>query len=168
MSTNTHYEKKRVQVMGHTMAYVEVGQGDPIVFLHGNPTSSYLWRNIIPHLEDLGRCIAPDLIGMGDSDRLESSGPERYRFVEHRQYLDQLIEALGVRQNVTFVIHDWGSALGFDWGNRHRDTVEGFAYMEAIVRPLTWAEFPESARTVFQGFRSPISSGCGETLCLQS
>ena len=163
MSANTPYEKKRAQVLGHTMAYVEIGQGDPIVFLHGNPTSSYLWRNIMPHLEDLGRCIAPDLIGMGDSDRLESSGPGSYRFVEHRQYLDGLLEALDVRQNVTFVIHDWGSALGFDWSNRHRDAVKGFAYMEAIVQPLTWAEFPEAARQVFQGFRSPA----GEDMVLE-
>lgn len=163
MSASTPYEKKRAQVLGHTMAYVEAGQGDPIVLLHGNPTSSYLWRNIMPHLEGLGRCLAPDLIGMGDSDRLEPSGPERYRFVEHRQYLDALLEALDVHQNVTFVVHDWGSALGFDWGNRHRDAVRGFVYMEAIVRPLTWAEWPEAARQVFQGFRSPA----GESMILE-
>ena len=117
------------------MAYVETGTGDPIVFLHGNPTSTDLWRNIIPHLEGLGRCIAPDLIGMGDSDKLDSSGPERYRFVEHREYLDELLATLGVTENVLFVVHDWGSALGFDWSNRHRESVRGIAYMEAIVRP---------------------------------
>ena len=144
------------------MAYVEVGQGAPIVFLHGNPTSSYLWRNIIPYLQGLGRCIAPDLIGMGDSDKLLPSGPESYRFVDHRQYLDALLDVLNVRQNVTFVVHDWGSALGFDWGNRHRDAVKGFAYMESIVRPLTWAEWPEAARRVFQGLRSSV----GESLVL--
>jgi haloalkane dehalogenase len=164
MSTNTPYKKKRVQVLGHSMAYVEAGQGDPIVFLHGNPTSSYLWRNIMPHVEDLGRCIAPDLIGMGDSDRLEPSGPDRYRFVEHRQYLDGLFEAIDVRRNATFVIHDWGSALAFDWGNRNRDAVKGFAYMEAIVKPLTWDEFPEAARELFQGFRSPT----GEQMILEN
>ena len=161
--SETRYEKKRVQVLGHTMAYVEVGQGDPIVFLHGNPTSSYLWRHIMPHVEALGRCIAPDLIGMGDSDKLAPSGSERYRLVEHREYLDALLDALEVRHNVTFVIHDWGSALGFDWGNRHREAVKGFAYMEAIVRPLTWEEFPEAAREVFQGFRS----AAGETMILE-
>ena len=161
--SETRYEKKRLQVLGHTMAYVEVGQGDPIVFLHGNPTSSYLWRHIMPHVEALGRCIAPDLIGMGDSDKLAPSGPERYRLVEHREYLDALLDALEVRHNVTFVIHDWGSALGFDWGNRHREAVKGFAYMEAIVRPLTWEEFPEAAREVFQGFRS----AAGETMILE-
>jgi haloalkane dehalogenase len=156
------YTKKRARVLGREMAYVEVGSGDPIVFLHGNPTSSYLWRNVIPHLEGRGRCIAPDLIGMGDSDKLEPSGPERYRFVEHRQYLDALLEALGVRERVTLVIHDWGSALGFDWANRHRDAVLGIAYMEAIVRPLEWSEWPDNARGIFQAFRSPA----GEELIL--
>ncbi len=157
------YAKRRVQVLGHTMAYVDVGEGDPIVLLHGNPTSSYLWRNIIPHLEGLGRCIAPDLIGMGDSDKLEPSGPTRYRFVEHRAYLNALLDILEVQDSVTFVVHDWGSALGFDWGNHHRDAVKGFVYMEAIVQPLTWAAWPEAARRVFQGFRSPA----GEAMVLE-
>jgi haloalkane dehalogenase len=129
------YEKRRRPVLGSEMAYVEVGEGDPIVFLHGNPTSSYLWRNVIPHLQPLGRCVAPDLIGMGDSDKLADSGPGSYRFVEHRRYLDGLLEALDVRERVTLVVHDWGSALGFDWANRHRDAVKGIAFMEAIVAP---------------------------------
>jgi haloalkane dehalogenase len=120
------------------MAYIEVGEGDPIVLLHGNPTSSYLWRNVLPYLQPRGRCIAPDLIGMGDSDKLPDSGRGSYRFVEHRRYLDALLEALDVRERVTFVIHDWGSALGFDWANRHREAVKGIAYMEAIVRPQSW------------------------------
>lgn len=137
------------------MAYVEVGEGDPIVFLHGNPTSSYLWRNVMPHVEGLGRLVVPDLIGMGDSDKLEESGPERYRFVEHRAFLDQLLEALGVSSNVTFVVHDWGSALGFDWANRHRDQVKGIAFMEAVVQPLTWEDWPGRVRSLFQKFRSP-------------
>jgi len=145
------------------MAYVEVGTGSPIVFLHGNPTSSYLWRDVIPHLADQGRCIAPDLIGMGDSDKLESSGPDRYRFVEHREHLDALLDALGVRDDVTLVIHDWGSALGFDWARRHAQGVRGIAYMEAIVQPVTWAEWPEAARGIFQGFRSPA----GEEMVLE-
>ena len=132
------YEKQRRQILGREMAYVEVGEGDPIVLLHGNPTSSYLWRNVMPHLQPLGRCIAPDLIGMGDSDKLPDSGPGSYRFVEHRRYLDALLEALGVRERVTLVVHDWGSALGFDWANRHREAVKGIAYMEAIVRPQAW------------------------------
>src|SRR5499433_457794 len=132
------YQKQRRRVLGREMAYVEVGEGDPIVLLHGNPTSSYLWRNVLPHLQPLGRCIAPDLIGMGDSDKLPDSGPGSYRFVEHRRYLDALLESLDVRQRVTFVVHDWGSALGFDWANRHRHAVRGIAYMEAIVRPQGW------------------------------
>jgi haloalkane dehalogenase len=129
------YNKQRRLVLGSEMAYVEVGEGDPIVLLHGNPTSSYLWRNVLPHLQPLGRCIAPDLTGMGDSDKLPDSGPGSYRFVEHRRYLDALLEALDVREWVTFVIHDWGSALGFDWANRHREAVKGIAFMEAIVAP---------------------------------
>jgi haloalkane dehalogenase len=145
------------------LAYVDVGQGDPIVLLHGNPTSSYIWRNIIPYLQGLGRCIAPDLIGMGDSEKLPISGPTSYTFVEHRRYVDALLEQLGVTERVTFVIHDWGSALGFDWANRHRDAVKGLAYMEALVRPQTWAEFSPQARTIFEGFRSPA----GERIVLE-
>src|ERR1700704_6621427 len=129
------YKKQRRRVLGSEMAYVEVGEGDPIILLHGNPTSSYLWRNVLPHLEPLGRCIAPDLLGMGDSDKLPDSGPGSYRFVEHRRYLDGLLDALNVRERVTFVVHDWGSALGFDWANRHREAVKGIAFMEAIVAP---------------------------------
>lgn len=147
--------KKTVSVNGKTMSYVEMGEGDPIIFQHGNPTSSYLWRNIMPHLADQGRCIAIDLIGMGDSDKLEDSGPDRYTLLEHRDHFDGALDALGVTSNVTFVIHDWGSALGFDWANRHRDSVIGIAYMEGIVRPVSWDDWPEAARGVFQGFRSP-------------
>jgi haloalkane dehalogenase len=135
ISTVLPYKKRRAQVLDREMAYIEAGQGDPIVFLHGNPTSSYLWRNIIPHLERLGRCIAPDLIGMGDSEKLPDSGPNSYRFVEHRRYLDTLLEALNVRERVTLVLHDWGSGLGFDWANRHRNAVKGMAFMEAITGP---------------------------------
>ena len=145
------------------MAYVEVGQGSPIVLLHGNPTSSYLWRNVIPHVEELGRCIAPDLIGMGDSAKLEPSGPERYRFVEHRRFLDALLDALDVRENVTFVIHDWGSALGFDWAKRHPERVKGIAYTEALVQPMSWDAWPRVVRAVFEGFRSPA----GEKMVLE-
>jgi haloalkane dehalogenase len=160
----TVYEKQRATVNGLEMAYVEAGEGDPIVLLHGNPTSSYLWREVIPALEGLGRCIAPDLIGMGDSQKLPKSGPEAYRFVEHREYLDALLDQLGVTSNVTLVVHDWGSALGFDWANRHRSAVRGIAYMEAIVSPIdSWDDWPESARRIFQGFRSPA----GEEMVLE-
>ncbi|MCF8469299.1 MAG: haloalkane dehalogenase [Parvibaculum sp.] len=146
--------KKTVTISGRSMAYAEMGEGDPIVFLHGNPTSSYLWRNIMPHLKDQGRCIAPDLIGMGDSDKLEPSGPQRYTFREHRRFLDAFLEAVGVSRNVTLVIHDWGSALGFDWANRNRNAVTGIAYMESIVRPLKWSEWSEAATGIFKGLRS--------------
>lgn len=163
LSAAERYPKQFRDVLGARMAYVEVGSGDPIVFLHGNPTSSYLWRNVIPHCERLGRCIAPDLIGMGDSAKLSPSGPDRYRFVEHRRYLDALLDALDVRERVVLVIHDWGSALGFDWANRHRDAVRGIAYMEGIVAPVTWADWPKAATAVFQGFRSPA----GEQMVLE-
>ena len=145
-------EKHRVEVLGSEMAYVDVGAGDPIVFLHGNPTSSFLWRNVIPHVADLGRCVAPDLIGMGDSSKVDGMA---YRFVDHRTYLDGFLDAVGVRDRVTLVVHNWGSALGFDWANRHRAAVSGIAYMEAIVRPVTWEEWPEPSQRVFQGMRSP-------------
>lgn len=162
ISANEH-PKKTITVKGKTMSYVEMGEGDPIVFQHGNPTSSYLWRNVMPHLQDQGRCIAIDLIGMGDSDKLADSGPDRYTLLEHREYFDGALEALGVNDRVTFVIHDWGSALGFDWANRHRDAVIGIAYMEAIVKPVTWDQWPEAARGIFQGLRSPA----GEEMILE-
>lgn len=150
----TPLSKSYVTVKGKQMAYHERGSGDAIVFLHGNPTSSYLWRNIVPHVEHLGRVIAPDLIGQGDSDKLDDTGPGSYRFVEHREFLDGLLDALDIGDAVTLVIHDWGSALGFDWANRHRDRVKAICYMEAIVRPVTWDEWPEPATPIFQGFRS--------------
>lgn len=146
-------DKRSIMVDGRAMAYVEVGTGDPIVFLHGNPTSSYLWRNVIPHLADGHRCIAPDLIGMGDSDKLPDSGPDRYTFVEHRGYLDGLLDALDLGDRVTLVLHDWGSGLGFHWAHRHRARVVGIAYMEAIVTTVTWEDWPERSRRVFQGLR---------------
>jgi haloalkane dehalogenase len=157
------YQKKRQQVLGLEMAYVDEGQGDPIVFLHGNPNSSYSWRNILPYVQGSGRIIAPDLIGMGDSQKLPASGPDSYTFVEHRRYLDALLEALDVRERVTFVGHDWGSALAFDWSYRHPEVVRGIAYMEAIVKPYTWNEYPETGRKVFQALRSPA----GEQMVLE-
>src|SRR5262244_3260901 len=158
------YQKQRRRVLGCEMAYVEAGQGDPIVLLHGNPTSSYLWRNVLPHLQPLGRCIAPDLIGMGDSDKVPDSGPGSYRFVEHRRYLDALLQALDVHERVTFVVHDWGSALGFDWANRHRKAVKGIAYMEAIVQPQAWDHWDKlNMRPVLKALRSEA----GEAMVLQ-
>ncbi len=153
-------EKRFVEVAGIEMAYVEAGEGDPIVFLHGNPTSSYLWRSVIPELVDVGRCIAPDLVGMGDSAKVPGS---EYRFVDHRRYLDGFLEAVDATERMTLVVHDWGSALGFDWANRHRDAVSAIVYMEAIVRPVSWDEWPEASRRIFQGLRSPA----GEELVLE-
>lgn len=158
------FRKKRQNVLGREMAYVEVGEGDPIVFLHGNPTSSYLWRNVVPHVQHLGRCIVPDLIGMGDSDKLPDSGPNSYRFVEHRSYLDALFEKLNVRENVTLVIHDWGSALGFHWANRNRAAVKGIAFGEAIVKPQGWDHWDKiDMRWALEGLRS----GRGEEMVLR-
>ena len=144
------FESKLVEVAGSRIHYVEEGSGDPVLFLHGNPTSSYLWRNVIPYGARVGRAVAMDLIGMGKSDKPDLE----YRFVDHATYVDGFIEALGLR-NITFVIHDWGSALGFHYARRHEDNVKGLCFMEAIMRPMTWDEFPEGGRQVFQGFRTP-------------
>ncbi len=151
------------QVLGRRMACIDQGDGDAIVFQHGNPTSSYLWRNVMPHCEGLGRLVACDLIGMGDSDKLPESGPGRYTFAEQRAYLDALWETLGLGDRIVLVLHDWGSALGFDWARRHPDRVAGIAYMESIVTPVGWNDWPENARKVFQGFRSPA----GEAMVLE-
>ena len=153
------YPRRRVRVLDTEIAYADAGQGNPVVFLHGNPTSSYLWRNVIAEVEPMALCLAPDLVGMGDSGPSPSGA---YRFVDHARYLDAWFDALGLR-DVTLVMHDWGSALGFYWAQRHPDRVRGLVYMEAIVRPLTWDEWPESARKVFQGMRSPA----GEEMVLQ-
>jgi haloalkane dehalogenase len=147
------HPRRRRRVLDTEIAYVDTGAGDPIVFLHGNPTSSYLWRNVIPHAVEAGRCLAPDLVGMGDSGPSPSGS---YRFVDHARYLDAWLDALALRR-VVFVVHDWGSALGFHWTRRFPERVRGVAYMEALVRPLTWSEWPDAARKIFQGMRG--SSG---------
>jgi haloalkane dehalogenase len=158
-SAGDRYERRRIRVLDTEMAFVDAGEGRPVVFLHGNPTSSFLWRNVMPHVEGAARCVAPDLVGMGQSG---TSPAGSYRFVDHARYLDAWFEAMSLR-DVTLVVHDWGSALGFHWAHRHPDRVSGLVYMEAIVRPLTWAEWPENARKIFQGMRSPA----GEDLVLQ-
>ena len=163
MISTAEHPKQFVEVNGKRMAYVEMGEGDPIVFQHGNPTSSYLWRNIMPALASHGRCIAVDLIGMGDSDKLDNPGPDSYRYVEHRDYLFKAWEALGISENVTLVIHDWGSALGFDWASQHPDCVRGICYMEGIPCPVSWDDWPEVVTPIFQGFRSEA----GETMVLE-
>jgi haloalkane dehalogenase len=148
--------KKTVDVLDSRMAYHERGEGAPVLLLHGNPTSSYLWRDVVPELAGRGRLIAPDLIGMGDSGKLPNPGPDTYRFTTHRSYLEAFIDAvIGPGESILFVVHDWGSALGFDWANRHRDRIRGIAYMEAIVRPIaSWDEWSPQAVPIFQGFRS--------------
>ena len=156
--------KKHLDVLGMSMAYVELGDGDPIVFQHGNPTSSYLWRNIMPRLAGLGRCIALDLIGMGDSEKLNAVGAGNYRFSDHQRYFEAALEALRIERRVTLVGHDWGSALNFDWARRHPANVLGIAYMEALVCPLTWDDWPEAIRELFQALRS----AAGDTMVLEN
>lgn len=159
----TKLEKKRVRVLDHDLAYVDRGAGDPLVFLHGNPTSSFLWRNIVAPLSSFARCIAPDLIGMGDSDKLSESGPDAYTFAQHSAFLDGFMDALGLDRRVVLVLHDWGSALGFDWARRHAERVRAIVYMEAIVGPLTWEGWHPNARALFERFRSAE----GERLVLE-
>tara|TARA_B100000029_G_scaffold110552_1_gene102456 strand:+ start:290 stop:1168 length:879 start_codon:yes stop_codon:yes gene_type:complete len=156
-------EKKHINVLGKSMAYVERGQGNPIIFQHGNPTSSYLWRNIIPHLENQGRCIAIDLIGMGDSDKIDDAGENTYSYHVHKKYFDACLKELRVEDDVVFVIHDWGSSLGFNWAFENQNSVKGICYMEAIVKNISWNDWPESGRSIFQGFRSEA----GEDLVLK-
>jgi haloalkane dehalogenase len=163
VATMSEIEKKFVEVNGRQMAYVEQGEGDPIVFLHGNPTSSYLWRHVMAGCQGMGRLLAPDLIGMGDSEKLDDVGPDSYRFVEHSEYLDGWFEAVGATDNVTLVIHDWGSALGFHRAARHPEQIKGICFMEAIVAPVEWEAWPEAARGIFEGFRSDA----GESLILE-
>jgi haloalkane dehalogenase len=160
VSAEDPHPRRRTRVLDSDIAYVDTGQGAPVVFLHGNPTSSYLWRNVIPHVAPRARCLAPDLIGMGDSGPAPAG---RYRFVDHARYLDAWFDALGLARDVTLVVHDWGSALGFHWAHRHPERVVGIAYMEAIVRPVSWADWPENARKIFQTMRSPA----GEEVVLQ-
>ena len=159
MASAEEHAKRFIQVDGRRMAYVEMGEGSPIVFQHGNPTSSYLWRNVMPMFAHRGRCIALDLIGMGDSDKLINSGPDSYTYAEQRRYFDNALAGLGVGDDVVLIVHDWGSALGFDWAQRHPQSVRGICYMEAIVRPLAWDEFPDRSRGIFQGFRSEAGEG---------
>lgn len=156
--------KRRIAVHGVEMAIIDEGEAPPSFFLlHGNPTSSFLWREVIERLRPVGRCIAPDLIGMGDSDRPPDAGSESFGFLEHRRYLDGLLQEMVPSERIVLVGHDWGSALAFDWARRHPDRVAGIAYMEAIVRPLSWAEWPEEARRIFQGLRSEA----GEEMILE-
>ena len=157
------WNKKYIDVLGKQIAYVEMGEGDPIIFQHGNPTSSYLWRNIMPQLQSLGRCIAMDLIGMGDSEKLVDKGNMTYSYDTHKKYFDGFLDAIGVECNATLVIHDWGSALGFDWANDYPQRVKAICYMEGIVQSMEWEDWNEDAKGIFQGFRSPA----GEEMILE-
>ena len=154
------YPRHVAAVLDSEMVYVDTGAGDPMVFLHGNPTSSYLWRNVIPHLTGHARCLAPDLIGMGESGK-SSNGS--YRFVDHARYLEAWFDTLGLTERVVLVTHDWGSALGFHWACEHPERVKGIVYMEGVVRPLQWSEWPEPSRNIFQAMRAPT----GEEIVLQ-
>lgn len=160
ISSQDNYPRKRVAVLDTEIAYVDTGEGDPVVFLHGNPTSSYLWRNVISEVEGGARCLAPDLVGMGDSGKAPDGS---YRFVDHVRYIDAWFDALGLTSNMTLVCHDWGSALAFHWAHRHSERVKGIAYMEAIVGPLTWDNWPDDATRIFQGMRSDA----GEDMVLE-
>jgi Predicted hydrolases or acyltransferases (alpha/beta hydrolase superfamily) len=157
-------EKKFIEIKGRRMAYIDEGEGDPIVFQHGNPTSSYLWRNIMPYCRGLGRLIACDLIGMGDSEKLPHSGPGSYSYLEQRSFLFALWEELKLKQNVVLVLHDWGSVLGFDWANQHRSRVQGIVHMEALAIPFKWHEFEPHVRDLFRALRSDA----GEELILKN
>lgn len=157
--TEDRLPRRRVSILDTEMSYVTVGRGDPIVFLHGNPTSSYLWRNVVPHVSELGHCLAPDLVGMGQS---AASPGDAYRFQDHARYLDAWFDALGLRENVTLVLHDWGSALGFYWASRHPERVSAIAYMEAILFPREWHDLPQSRAPLFRDLRS----GTGEAMIL--
>ena len=160
MTETDAYPRHVVKVLDSEVAYVDTGEGDPVVFLHGNPTSSYLWRNVIPHLAGLARCLAPDLIGMGDSGKTPDGS---YRFVDHAKYLEAWFDALGLTERVVLVGHDWGSALGFNWACDHPERVKGIAYMEGVVRPLKWSEWPDLSRSIFQAMRTPA----GEEIILE-
>ena len=149
------FETRTADVLGTTMAYWDEGEGDPIVLLHGNPTSKQLWRDVVPHLTGLGRCVVPDLVGMGESAKLPGEGDDRYRFVEHRRYLDALLDQLGVTERVTLVVHDWGGGLGFSWAADHPDAVRAIAFTETVCGPVSLADWPDSARDLFAAMRSP-------------
>ena len=152
-------DKKKISIDGKEIAYHQQGSGEPIVFLHGNPTSSYLWRNITPYLHDQASCISMDLIGMGDSDKLDNPDTNSYRFEEHFYYVEKAIKDLTNNEKITLVVHDWGSALGFHWSYKHPELIKGIAYMEAIVKEMTWDDWDKNAKSIFQGFRSDAGEG---------
>lgn len=155
IGTKPYAKLKYREVKGGRMAYIDEGAGDAIVFQHGQPTSSYVWRNVMPHLEEMGRLIACDLIGMGRSEKLSPSGPDRYRYAEHRDYLFALWDALNLGDRVVLVLDDWGAVLGFDWARQNSHRVQGIVHMEAVAAPLYWSDLPEQAHPFFKALRSP-------------
>ena len=157
------YKKKYIQVKNKSMAYVDEGEGNTFLFLHGNPTSSFLWRNIAPHVEDIGRVVIPDLIGMGDSEKLDGVDNEGYKYHGQYGYLTELLDNLDLGNNIHLIIHDWGSAMGFQFARENSERVKSITYMEAIVMPLTWEQWPDAATKIFQLFRSDA----GEELVLE-
>ena len=157
------YTKKYAEINNKKMAYIDEGKGDTFLFLHGNPTSSYLWRNIAPHVEDMGRVVIPDLIGMGDSEKLDGVDNEGYKYHGQYGYLTGLLENLDLGNDIHLIIHDWGSAMGFQFARENPDRVKSITYMEAIVMPLTWEQWPDAATKIFQLFRSDA----GEELVLE-
>ena len=157
------YTKKYAEINNKKMAYIDEGNGDTFLFLHGNPTSSYLWRNIAPHVEDMGRVVIPDLIGMGDSEKLDGVDNEGYKYHGQYGYLTGLLDTLELGNDIHLIIHDWGSAMGFQFARENPDRVKSITYMEAIVMPLTWEQWPDAATKIFQLFRSDA----GEELVLE-
>ena len=157
------YEKKFIDVNGKQMAYVDEGSGDTVLFLHGNPTSSYLWRNIAPHVEDTNRIVIPDLIGMGDSEKLDGEDNSGYKYHGQYEYLTGLMDKLDLGDSIHLVIHDWGSAMGFQFARENPSRIKSITYMEAIVMPLTWDQWPDAATKIFGLFRSEA----GEELVLE-
>ena len=162
--THPYGKLKYHEINGRRMAYIDEGTGDPILFQHGQPTSSYAWRNVIPHLEGMGRLIACDLIGMGGSDKIDSADPKRYDYSAHRDYLFALWNELDLGERVVLVLDDWGATLGFDWANQHRDRVRGIVHMEAVAIPLNWSDILEQFRPFFRALRSPE----GERMVLEN
>ena len=155
--------KKYKEILGKQMAYLDEGSGQSIVFLHGNPASSFLWRNITPFVKDLGRVVVPDLIGMGDSEKLEGIDNPDYQYHGQYKYLSSLLDELDLGEEINLVIHDWGSAMGYHYARENANKIKSITFMEAIVMPLTWDQWPENARNIFQLMRSDV----GEEIVLE-
>ena len=155
--------KNYKEILGKQMAFLDSGEGQSIVFLHGNPASSFLWRNVTPAVEGLGRIVVPDLIGMGDSEKLDGIDNPDYRYHGQYKYLSALLDSLDLGDEINLVIHDWGSAMGFQYARENPERIKSITFMEAIVMPLSWDQWPENARNIFQLMRSEA----GEEIVLE-